>query len=159
MDPRTPCSIRQAGTADREALADIAWQAKASLGYPREQLEAWRADLTPLPPAWPDLPTYVLELDEIAAGFYQLKIEGATARLEHLWVLPRYMRKGLGSALLAHAIRFAKQSGAGTLHIDSEPRAEAFYKKSGAVRVGAVAAPIAGDDARVRPQLCLDLTA
>ncbi len=91
-------------------------------------------------------------------GFYLL-IPGANAwALEHLWVAPKFARRGIGRALLAHAVSAARHAGATAFVIDADPNAERFYVACGAVREGAVAAPIEGDPARIRPQLLLRLT-
>jgi hypothetical protein len=43
--------------------------------------------------------------------------------------------------------------------IDSDPNAEPFYLACGAERTGAIPAPIAGQPARVRPQLVVRIRA
>jgi hypothetical protein len=63
--------------------------------------------------------------------------------------------RGIRRALLAHAVNTACLAGASSIVIDADPNAEPFYVACGAVRQGIVAAPIAGDPARVRPQLSL----
>ena len=87
------------------------------------------------------------------AGFYQQHLEASHAVLDHLWVLPAFMRRGVGGALLAHALQHARAGGAREMRIDADPHAEAFYASHGAVRVGQVSAPIEGQPHRVRPQL------
>ena len=71
------------------------------------------------------------------------------ARLEHLWVQPDSMGKGVGRALLQHAQGQAKTA----LLIDSDPHAEAFYIACGARRVARIPAPIPQQPDRFLPRM------
>ena len=82
-------------------------------------------------------------------------LDGSPWELEHLWVHPDWLRRGIGRALLARAMEAAAEKGEAALLIDADPHAEAFYLAAGAQRVGAVAAPIAGQPDRVLPRLLL----
>jgi hypothetical protein len=62
---------------------------------------------------------------------------------------------GVGSTLVRFASEFALTSGVGELTIDAEPRAESFYARLGAIRVGEAVDTIDGQP-RVRPQMVLD---
>lgn len=145
-------NIRPAAVHEAEALAVLAWAAKASWGYPAAQLEAWRDGLSPSPVSIAEQPTFVAEVDGLLAGFCQLNLKGDSVELEHLWVAPRFMGQGLGRALLSRCLAHLAASGTGWLHIDSDPNAGPFYLACGAVRVGEIAAPIEGQPQRVRPQ-------
>ena len=145
--------IRAARVDEAESLAALAFAAKASWGYPSALLETWRADLEPSPSSIADRPTFVAEVDGAPAGFAQLDLDAEPVELEHLWVHPRAMRRGIGRALLAHCARHLAALGVDTLHIDSDPHAEAFYVACGAERVAVRPAPIAGAPDRIRPQL------
>lgn len=147
--------IRPARADEAQALADIAWAAKSFWPYPRAQLEAWRASLSPSAASIAERPTVVAELDNTAAGFYQLNVAASPAQLEHLWVHPDGMRQGVGITLLAHAMQHLSTLGINTVHVDADPNAEGFYRRCGAQRIGEIAAPIAGQTNRVRPQLRL----
>ena len=138
-------------------MAAIAWAAKASWGHSDAQLEAWRDALTPSAASIRARPTCVAELDGEPAGFYQLDMSTQPVELDHLWVQPRFMRQGVGRALLAHAVQTLARRGIATLHIDSDPDAEPFYLACGAVRVGVRPAPIDRQPERVRPQLLLSI--
>jgi GNAT superfamily N-acetyltransferase len=136
-------------------LAAIAFAAKGFWGYAPEQLERWREDLSPTPESLRSEPTFVAEIDGELAGFYQLRTGEPQTALEHLWVHPGFMRRGVGRALLAHAVALAAGRGISELSIDSEPHAEPFYLAHGAVRVGLRSAPIEGHPERALPQLLL----
>ena len=99
------------------------------------------------------------EVDGQVAGFAQLGPTPGRIELEHLWVRPAFMRRGIGRALLQRAVREASRLGHMALQIDADPYAEPFYLACGARRCGELPAPIRGDSRRVRPQLVLSLAA
>jgi GNAT superfamily N-acetyltransferase len=149
--------IRVATMDDIETLGSIAWSAKASWAYAPAQLEEWRACLTPTAESVLTQPTFVAELDNQIAGFCQLAMTASSAELEHLWVHPDFMRRGVGRALLAHTVKYLADLGMANLSIDSDPNAEPFYLARGAVRIGTIHAPIAGEPDRICPQLRLSI--
>jgi GNAT superfamily N-acetyltransferase len=149
--------IRPADVKEADELAQLAWLAKASWGYSQAQLEAWREGLTPSPKSIAEQPTFVAEVDERPVGFCQVNLQARPVELEHLWVHPHLMGRGIGRALLARALQHLDSLGIEVLHIDSDPNAEPFYLACGAVRVGEVPAPIQGQSGRKRPQLRLSV--
>jgi GNAT superfamily N-acetyltransferase len=150
--------IRPAKSGEAELLAAVAWAAKASWGYSVAQLESWRESLTLTEESLRGAPTYVAEVQGEVAGFYQLSVGDEVVELEHLWVHPRFMRRGVGRALLEHSAAYLAGVGVTSLHVDSDPNAEPFYAACGAVRVGEHAAPVQGQPNRVRPLLRLSTT-
>lgn len=147
--------VRNANRSEVEELNAIAMQAKAHWGYTIAQLELWRESLCTAPQSIEQWPTFVAEEHGRTIGFAQLNPEREIWELVSLFVLPAYMGRGAGKALLQQVILTAQQEGQMTMQIDSDPNAEAFYLACGAVRVGAEPSPIPGDAARVRPQLHL----
>jgi predicted N-acetyltransferase YhbS len=147
--------IRAARPHEAAALTRLARRAKGHWGYAAAQLDAWRIELTVRIDPATDVGTFVAEIYGAIGAFYQL---GATCNgfeLEHFYVDPRHMRRGVGRALLGHALDQVAARGASALLIDSDPHAEGFYRAQGASPVGAIAAPIAGEPARMRPLLSL----
>lgn len=71
-------------------------------------------------------------------GFYALSRQGETFELEHLWVNPQHMGTGVGALLFEHAVRTIRSMGGSVLNIASDPHAEGFYLRMGAIRVGEV---------------------
>jgi GNAT superfamily N-acetyltransferase len=59
-----------------------------------------------------------------------------TLDLNKLFIEPRHIRRGLGRALLAHAVAEARRRGAERLTILADPNAAGFYERNGAVRIG-----------------------
>ena len=147
--------IRRARASEASALSALALAAKQHWRYAAEDIERWQPLLTVTEDDLTSRPAFVAEVERGAVGFYLLAPKGATWELEHLWVSPQFMRRGIGRALLAHATRTARAGGASAILIDADPNAEAFYLACGAARVGSVAAPIASEPERVRPQLSL----
>ena len=147
--------IRAAHPGEHRLLSQIAYQAKAHWGYGTVDLAAWHHDLTVTRESVLDRTTLVAEVDGAVVGFVRQHLEPSHAVLDDLWVLPAFMRRGVGRALLAQALQRARAGGVHEMHIDADPHAEAFYVTHGAVRVGQVSAPIEGQPQRVRPQLVL----
>jgi GNAT superfamily N-acetyltransferase len=144
-------NIRAAVEADAAHLSALALRAKAQWGYAPEVLEAWRSELAITPDTIRSKPTFVAVLEEKIAGFYSLLPSQTSWELAHLWVSPESMHRGIGRALLTHAVETARRGGAFEVTVDADPNAEPFYVQSGAIRRGVVAAPIPGQPQRVRP--------
>lgn len=151
--------IRPAAPREAAELTDIARAAKATWGYPDAVLAAWREQLSITESEIALRPVFVALVDGGIAGFYSLAPGSEEWELDNLWVKPSHARRGIGRALLAHARERAREGGASALLVDADPNAEPFYFRAGAIRVGEIPAPIAGDPARVRPQLRLDCMA
>ncbi|MEO8104529.1 MAG: GNAT family N-acetyltransferase [Betaproteobacteria bacterium] len=145
------------GARDNEAaeLSELVIASKRHRGYVAAQMEAWRADLTITAEMLTANPAFVAELEDRVAGFYAMVSAHGEWELVHCWVLPEFMNRGVGRAMLAHARDLAATAGAAFIAIDSDPNAEPFYLACGATRTGVKAAPIAGQPDRVRPQLVL----
>ena len=148
-------NLRRARPDEAPLLASIAYAAKAMWGYSPAQLALWAGELGPDAQSIANHPTWIAESDGAAAGFCQLRIDGPSAQLEHLWIAPLYMRQGFGAQLLEHARGVAAMAGVREMRVDSDPNAEAFYLAQGWRRAGATPAPVEGDPGRVLPLLVL----
>jgi GNAT superfamily N-acetyltransferase len=151
--------VRHAVARDAKELSALALRAKAYWGYAETQLETWRPSLEVSAASVLAHPTFVAEINGHIVGFYSLVPSGAAWELDNLWVAPEYMNRGLGRALLTHAAQTAAAGGASSILIDADPNAEPLYVACGAKRIGEVAAPVAGQPNRTRPQLTLAITA
>ena len=151
----TQMHIRRSAVEDANALTALVLRAKAHWGYSKAQLEAWRSILEVSAESLAGRPAFVGELGGRIVGFYSLIPSGREWDLDDLWVLPAFIGRGIGRALLMHASHTAAAGGAASLRIESDPYAEQFYMACGAERVGAVAAPIEGEPDRIRPVLTL----
>jgi GNAT superfamily N-acetyltransferase len=121
-------------TADE--LTEIAHAAKRHWGYPERWIQSWRETLTIRPDFIAGNVTFCAVEDSRTIGFYILTAESDGLHLDHLWVLPLAMRRGVGRALFNHAIDQAKRLGHTTILIESDPNAEGFYQRMGAERIG-----------------------
>ena len=148
--------IRKAAASEAEALSALALEAKAHWGYSREAIDSWRDHLRISSGNVEAKPTYVGAIDGIIVGFYSLASSGLSWELDNLWVAPQFMRRGVGRALLDHALEVAFRGGASSVTVDADPNAEGFYLACGAIRRGEMPAPIPGQPDRIRPQLVFD---
>ena len=153
---RLHVEIREAAPSEAAALSSLALEAKAHWGYSRETLESWKDQLEISSADVASRPTYVGSIGGNVVAFYSLAPSGTTWELDNLWVAPQFMNRGLGRALLAHALEAAFRGGASSVTVDADPNAESFYLSCGAIRYGEVPAPIAGQPNRVRPQLAFN---
>lgn len=154
--------IARAQPSDADALTHIAYAAKRHWGYPEEWLHAWRTQLTLTPDYLRQHATFVAvgdAPDSRPLGFATFELPSATAeaRLEHLWVLPAHWGRGVGRALFARIDAAAREAGATSLTITSDPHAEAFYRRMGAVIYGWQPAPMEDAPARRLPLLVKSL--
>ena len=77
------------------------------------------------------------------------------AELEHLWVDPPAIGHGVGSRLLAAFVEEARRLGVSRIVLNSDPYAEEFYRRRGAVRIGDHA--VAEIPGRVLPRMAISL--
>ncbi|PAP75608.1 GNAT family N-acetyltransferase [Rubrivirga marina] len=150
-------SIRPARPAEADRLTEIALAAKRHWGYPETWMDAWRDALAFTPDGVEAHLVHVAtEADDVPVACVALSVDGDAVELEHLWVEPAAMGRGLGRALFEHAVRVARDAGGTALFIDSDPFAEPFYQRMGAERVGWTRADVLGER-RELPRLRFDL--
>ena len=138
MRNSAPVDIRAARPTDAQRLTAIAHAAKRHWGYPEDLISLWQADLTMSPQFIVDYPVFCAVRDSEIVGFYALSRQGEAFELEHLWVDPQHMGTGVGALLFEHAVRTVRSMGGSVLNIASDPHAEGFYLRMGAIRVGEV---------------------
>jgi GNAT superfamily N-acetyltransferase len=127
--------IRPARPDEREALVELQRRASLALGEHREQLEAH--------PYAIDLPAEQLALGQVQVaeedgqivGFSAVIASEVGAELDGLFVEPNYWRRGIGRALVDHAIHQSRRNGL-TLAVTAGLAARAFYEKCGFVVEG-----------------------
>ena len=137
--------IVRATVEEAEALTAIALAAKGHWGYPAEWLREWQSALTITPDYINRHATFVrCDAAGTPLGFCAVQLAGDEALLDHLWVLPQAMGRGIGTALFGHAEAHAGAAGAKRLNIVGDPHAEKFYTRLGAVVHDRVSAPMHG---------------
>jgi GNAT superfamily N-acetyltransferase len=138
-------TIVRARSEDAETLSDIAHSAKRHWGYPENWIAAWRDILTIRPKFIAENTAYCALEDDRAIGFYVLTTESDGLHLDHLWILPSGMGRGIGRALFEHAAAEASRLGFNLINIEADPNAEGFYKRMGATRVGTSVSHVEGE--------------
>lgn len=129
---------------DAHALTQIAHAAKRHWGYPESWIEAWRQILTMRPEFIATNLSYCAIEEDRPVGFYVLTTEDDGIHLDHLWVLPGAMGRGIGRALFEHAMAQARSAGFASIKIEADPNAERFYQRMGARRTGTAHGEVEG---------------
>jgi ribosomal protein S18 acetylase RimI-like enzyme len=130
---------------DAEALTQIAHAAKRHWGYPDRWIEAWRDILTMRPEFLAANVGYCAIEDGRPVGFYVLTTESDGIHLDHLWILPAAMHRGIGRSLFEHAVAQARNLGFRAIKIEADPNAEGFYQRMGAKRIGTRVSKVDGE--------------
>lgn len=140
--PADRTRIRPAHQDDAPLLTEISFAAKGYWNYPREYFTVWQNELTITPAYIANNDVLVYEDDGVAIGYYSLvelredlRVAGSVlARgfwLEHMFVEPRRIGKGIGRRLFDHLRRRCRSRGIASLGILADPHARGFYEKMG----------------------------
>lgn len=148
-------NIQRAVPEDAATLTEIAFAAKRHWGYPEKWIQLWKEALTIKPEFIANHQTFIVRVDGEIVGFYMLVGTSKPVLLEHLWVLPKAMGRGIGRALFGHAVQRTKALGVEVIQIESDPKAEPFYGHMGARQIGANVSEIDGQP-RSLPVLIYD---
>lgn len=148
--------IRRATPDESNALTAIAHAAKRHWNYPEKWIELWRTELTITPEFIANHEVYVAMVDGEIGGCCALVLSGSLAELEHMWIDPKQMGRGVGRALFEHTKQRARDLGLTELELSADPNAEGFYLRMRAERIGEVPADIEGQ-ARVLPRMRVEL--
>jgi ribosomal protein S18 acetylase RimI-like enzyme len=127
-------------------LTRIAVEAKAHWKYSAAWLEQWAPLLTIAPSRIVQDQIFCAEVDGKVVGFYALAKHRNKGHLQHLWVLPAFMGRGVGRALFEHAIEQGRDCGFEAILLESDPNAAGFYLRMGAHRLGTVTSELEGVD-------------
>jgi GNAT superfamily N-acetyltransferase len=131
--------IRRALSGEANVLTQIAHAAKRHWQYPEEWIALWRESLTITDTYLEEHQVFVGEVRETIAGFYALVQAANQWELDHFWINPDFMGRGIGRALFNDAIKRLKAASPGSiLEIESDPNAESFYLHMGAKRIGEI---------------------
>lgn len=120
-----------------ELLRDTLIASKGYWGYSQEQLEEWRSNLK-FEEDYIACNTVKLILnDKEVIGFFAM-VKGDADELDHLWLLPKAIGMGYGNLVFEKILSECSALGISSFYIISDPDAEGFYLKKGALRVGEV---------------------
>ena len=75
--------------------------------------------------------TYVAELEGRVVGWTSVGWRHGVWWMDDLWVLPAFMRRGIGSALFGHVATRGREKGASALELESDANATEFYERMG----------------------------
>ncbi|HEY2788837.1 MAG TPA: GNAT family N-acetyltransferase [Gaiellales bacterium] len=124
--------IRAAAAGEGERLREITTAAKGFWDYDPARVREWGAALDLSPGRLATAYAYVAELDGRAVAWAEiLPPAGGVCVLEHLWVDPALIRRGLGSRLFEFAAERARELGATALEWEAERNALGFYRMMG----------------------------
>ncbi|MGW1506054.1 GNAT family N-acetyltransferase [Streptomyces mirabilis] len=129
--------IRPARAEEASALTELVRRSKAHWGYDPEFLEACRAELT-IRPDEIDVRRIVVAEDAHLGVLGVASLEGTAPHgcVGLCFVEPGAIGCGVGRLLYAHVMGTARELGFTRITIDSDPNAEAFYRRMGARPVG-----------------------
>jgi GNAT superfamily N-acetyltransferase len=148
--------ISRATSDQAELLTQIAFAAKRHWGYPERWIKLWAPILTITPEFIEQYETYIAFLGDEPVGFCAISQEDEKASIEHLWVLPEHMGKGVGARLFKFMLSRCKELGTRVLGIESDPNAQGFYERMGAIKVGEIVGEVDGQP-RILPLLEIKL--
>jgi len=139
--------IRRARVDEARLLTELTVRSKAHWGYEVSFLTNVRDDLEFQPGKFfPDFHVYVLESHTEVLGFCSLiPKKDRQIELHDLFIEPRHIGEGHGKRLWNYSVNLAKELGFRTLVLTSDPHAEPFYARQGAVRTGEKSSPIYPD--------------
>lgn len=134
--------IRRADPAEHELLTTISFRSKSCWAYPEHYFQVWKNELTITPEYIEQHEVFVCQLRESIVAYYSLVeltedrlFSGVTLEsglwLDHMFVLPECIGKGMGRSLFLHCRKRLSEHGATCLNILADPNALGFYLKMG----------------------------
>jgi putative acetyltransferase len=126
--------IRRHKPGEEAALFGVFYSAihrSASRDYSPQQIEAWaprKIDLAAWEARIRRINPFVALLKEAIVAYADLQPDGY---IDHFFVSGAYSRRGLGSLLMNHILREARDLGLSELTSDVSRTAQPFYEKSG----------------------------
>ena len=129
--------IDKVSDTDTQQLTLLTMRSKAYWGYAPEQIEAWREALTITKDYLKQAEVYKLTQSNELIGYYSYKrLDEQTAKLDNLFIDPKYIRKGYGKSLMHHFLQQVKAGSYKRITLESEPNAAEFYEQFGFIIVG-----------------------
>lgn len=147
--------IRSACTEDAPMLTAIAFAAKRHWKYPEHYFDNWKSELTITARYISGTTVFVYESQSVPVAFVSLsewkedvpfkgEVLPAGLWLEHLFVEPAHMYKGVGAVLFRFSIDHISENNGKCIRILSDPNASGFYLKMGCILVKEVPSSIEG---------------
>jgi len=139
--------IRDGIPENADCLTQIAFAAKRFWNYPQEYYERWAKELTIVKDYIENNQVRCKIVSDEIVGFYstvnlQSRIEFQSGYMEsglwldHMFVLPEYQGRRIGTELFSDLVERSKsQGGAISFRIFVDPNATGFHDKMGAIQV------------------------
>lgn len=135
--------IKKARRDEHPVLTEISFAAKKYWNYPPEYFEIWKEELTISEDYIEKNSVFTADIDGRIAGYYSVTYnpedfyagEVFVAKgywLEHIFLRPEFIGKGIGRRLISHCKKEASGRGIKKLFIFSDPYSRGFYEKIGA---------------------------
>ena len=152
------CVINRASFEHAQLLTELAIAAKRHWKYPEKWIELWIPTLTISASYIAQYETWMAIVNSRPAGFYSLKPDEYpdVLWLDNLWVLPEFMRQGIGRELFQHALERSRARNVSILKIEADPNAVSFYERMGAHKIGERKTQVDGEP-RILPIMELNL--
>lgn len=134
--------IRPATKSDAPTLTVLSFESKRHWGYPQEYFEIWKNELTITSEYIHKNDVFVWEEKSKILGYYSIveltnnvEFAGIIIEkgywLEHMFILPVYLGRGIGTSLFAHLRKQCEMRGFAELKILADPHSIGFYLKMG----------------------------
>ncbi len=135
--------IRKADSADSPILTEISFSAKRYWNYPEEYYSIWKDELTITEDYIKYNTVFKALVNNQIVGFYSIVknprdqsfgkvFMKAGYWMDHIFIRPEYINRGIGSKLIEHLKGYCKDNGIVKLTIFVDPNAIGFYEKVGA---------------------------
>ncbi len=147
--------IKKAQADEHRLLTEISFASKRFWDYPADFFETWKDELTLNREYLIQNDVFTIRSAKTIAGYYSLvelennlQISETTLEaghwLDHMFILPAYIGKGLGEKLFHHCIRICRLKSIQKIGILSDPNAIGFYLKMGCNFISDFPSTIAG---------------
>lgn len=148
-------TINRARPEEAQALTDISFTSKRYWDYPETYYIVWKDELTISPEYIEKNKVFAARTEEGLIGYCSVahvEQDFHAGRvfvhkgywLEHIFILPEHLRKGIGSRLIGFVKGWCRQNGVEVLSIFCDPHACVFYDKLGALCLGEYPSSIDG---------------
>ena len=129
--------IEKVRKSDAKDLTELTIRSKSYWNYGKEQIEAWRDELTITEKYIAENQMYKLSLDAELLGFYAYGPEYKTdVKLNFLFVEPKFIGKGYGKILMKDFLKRVENSEFKRVVLDADPNAKEFYAGFGFSVIG-----------------------
>lgn len=145
MDEKMNVEIIKSIPSDAPLLTKIVKLSKKYWGYKDEQMKLWDSELTITPEEIEKEEVFHIKINNSIVGVYSLwEKESGKFEIGNFWIIPEFIGNGFGRLLFEHLLETARKKQAKIIRILSDPNAEKFYIKMGAIRVGEEESSISG---------------